>query len=86
MNYDELFCYFINLLQHFSRKVGGANLEEDDSKLPDDDKKFLKALKDSGFFDNLLERHDNRYKQIIIVLSVSGDCCIRYLTKKIVEI
>lgn len=54
MTYDELFCYFINLLQHFSKK-----------RWRWEDRSFMKGLKRNEFFINLTESHDETYKKLI---------------------
>lgn len=50
MNKDELFCYLINLLQHFE-------------KYPDDDNDYREQLKQYHFFDDLLRVQDERYRE-----------------------
>lgn len=55
MNYDELFCYFINLLQHFSRKKHWKKV----------DYEFMNEVKENNFFKNLVEGHDDKYKELI---------------------
>lgn len=55
MNYDELFCYLINLMQHYHKNTGC-----DPNAVYD----FRDCLKKFGFFDDL--KHDeNRYAKII---------------------
>ena len=64
MNYDELFCYFINLLQHFSKKKHW-NCE---------DRIFMKKLKKCGFFKNLTESNNDKYIKLIKEIYIkSGD-------------
>ena len=55
LNKDELFCYLINLLQHFETYP--------------DSKDYRKQLKKYHFFDDLLRKHDTRYKDIMEHLS-----------------
>ena len=52
MNKDELFCYLVNLLQHFEN-------------YPEDDNDFREQLKQYHFFDDLLREHDSRYREVI---------------------
>lgn len=70
MNYDELFCYFINLLQHFSR----TKEKEDD---------FLRNLYDSNFFENIMNRPDLKYSVYIEDLkrSAVGDIVCKIVGK-----
>lgn len=52
MNKDELFCYLINLMQHFE-------------KYPDDINDYREQLKQYRFFDDLLREQDDRYREIM---------------------
>ncbi len=52
MNKDELFCYLINLLQHFE-------------KYPDDKNDYREQLKQYHFFDDLLRDQDERYREVM---------------------
>ena len=52
MNKDELFCYLINLLQHFE-------------KYPDDENDYREQLKQYHFFDDLLRDQDDRYREVM---------------------
>lgn len=51
MNKDELFCYLVNLLQHFEQYP--------------DDEDYREQLKQYGFFDDLLREHDQRYREVM---------------------
>lgn len=64
MTYDQLFCYFINLLQHFAKKRWRRK-----------DRSFMKGLKRNDFFKNLTESHDDKYKKLIkdIYIKSSND-------------
>lgn len=52
MNKDELFCYLVNLLQHFEN-------------YPEDDNDYREQLKQYHFFDDLLREHDRRYSEVM---------------------
>lgn len=84
MNYNELFCYFINLLQHYS--IGKKDT------LSNEDEEFLEGLKHNNFFGNILEIHDKDYFRLIKDLSdkaASGtrnDVRIKEIIDKIVDI
>ena len=52
MNKDELFCYLVNLLQHFE-------------KYPDDENDYREQLKQYRFFDDLLRDQDDRYREVM---------------------
>ena len=52
MNKDELFCYLINLLQHFEI-------------YPDDENDYREQLKQYRFFDDLLRDKDDRYREVM---------------------
>ena len=83
MNYDELFCYFINLLQHFGRIANKREIYNDWKK---EDLVFLDGLKKSCFFNNLQERHDSKYLSAMKDLKKYGDSLVKELTNKIIEI
>lgn len=74
MTYDELFCYFINLLHHFSKK--GWRRE---------DRSFMKGLKRNDFFKNITEGHDVTYKNLINHLYGSNDRKIRSAIENIIK-
>lgn len=71
MNYDELFAYFINLLQHFANKK--------------EDKNFLELLKEDEFFKNLTEGHSTKYKDIITDIYNTTDPRIKDLAGLIID-
>lgn len=52
MNKDELFCYLVNLMQHFEN-------------YPDDENDFREQLKLYHFFDDLLRDQDDRYREVL---------------------
>lgn len=52
MNQDELFCYLVNLLQHFNN-------------YPDNPNDYREQLKRFHFFDDLLREHDRRYRDVM---------------------
>lgn len=54
LNYDELFCYLINLIQHYHR-VGIKDNEEDNE--------FKKALLNYNFFGDL--EHEDKYWNVL---------------------
>lgn len=51
MNKDELFCYLVNLLQHFETYPDSEGYREE--------------LKRYHFFDDLLRVHDDRYHEVL---------------------
>lgn len=59
MTYDELFCYFINLIQHYSRNCCN-------------DENYLESLYNIDFFENIMSRPDFRYRTYIEELKKSA--------------
>jgi len=70
MNYDELFCYFINLLQHFAR-------------IPEYGSDYMKGLYANDFFENIMNRPDFKYRVYIDELKKSavGDIVCKIVGK-----
>lgn len=58
MNQDELFCYLINLLQHFE-------------KYSDDGNDYREQLKQYNFFEDILREDDERYGDVMAHLCTS---------------
>lgn len=74
MTYDELFCYFINLLQHFSKK-----------RWRFEDRSFMKGLKNNDFFRNLTEGHNETYKKLIKDLYIKSSNDKDHKTQNVIE-
>lgn len=74
MTYDELFCYFINLLQHFSKKRWRC-----------EDRSFMEELKKIDFFKNLTEGHNETYKKLIKDLYIKSSNDKDHKTQNVIE-
>ena len=57
MNKDELFCYLVNLLQHFEN-------------YPDESNDYRRQLREHHFFDDLLREKDERYREAMAHLCI----------------
>lgn len=85
MTYDELFCYFINLLQYFTKDGNSNENPEEFHPKNKDDEKFIDGIRNYDFFKNLTEGHDVTYKNLINHLYGSNDRKIKSVIESIIK-
>lgn len=87
MNYDELFAYFINLLQHFSKdylkKKGKCTFQRNRFNKRDND--FMAGLLRYGFFNNLSEGHGETYIKQLQILYRNSSEDSKKIIRKIID-